>query len=226
MTFSITGRCRRTGMVGVAIATSSIAVGARCPHVRAGVGAVASQNVTNPALGPGILARLAAGASAASALSAALAADPGREFRQVVVVPLEGPAAVHSGPRALGRFAHAVGRDCAAAGNLLSNGDVPGAMVEAFGQAGEGPLAERLLRALSAGLAAGGEEGPVHSAALLVARREPFPFADLRVDWHESEPVAALGALWEAYAPQAEDYVLRARAPDRAPGFGVPGDDG
>lgn len=226
MTFSVTARCARTGMVGVAITTSSIAVGARCPHVRAGVGAVASQNVTNPALGPGILARIAGGASAPAALHAAMAAERFPAYRQVAVVGADGGVAVHSGPNSLGRHAYAVGDGVAAAGNLLATEELPRIMVDAFTEASDLHLAERLLTALEAGLNAGGEEGDVHSAALLVADDQPFPLVDLRVDWDAGgDPVGRLRDLWQDYAPQMKDYVTRAVAPDAAPSYGVPGDE-
>ena len=225
MTFSVTGRCARTGMLGVAITTSSIAVGARCPHVRAGVGAVASQNVTNPALGPGILARLAQGAVAPGALTAAMATDVAPDYRQVAVVSHDGTVAIHSGPNSLGRHSHAVGDGVVAAGNLLATEDLPHIMVDEFTETAEKHLADRLLGALEAGLNAGGEEGPVHSAALLVADVHPFPLVDLRVDWDEADPVGRLRALWHDYAPQMGDYVTRAVAPGSAPSYGVPGDD-
>src|SRR5450631_2543695 len=119
MTFSIAGRCARTGMAGVAITTSSIAVGARCPHARAGAGAVATQNVTDPSYGPRILDLLAAGQSAEAALAAALKGQPFTEHRQITVVDLAGGTASHSGAQMLGIHAVAAGVDCIGAGNLL-----------------------------------------------------------------------------------------------------------
>lgn len=225
MTFSVTGRCARTGMLGVAITTSSIAVGARCPHVRAGVGAVATQNVTNPVLGPGVLARIAQGASAAGALDAAIGGDVAPDYRQVAVVSHDGSVAIHSGGQTLGRHAEAIGDGVVAAGNLLATETLPQAMVDSFGSNADLHLADRLLTALEAGIAAGGEEGPVHSAALLVADANPFPLVDLRVDWDDGDPIARLRALWTAYAPQMDDYVARAVAPHIAPSYGVPGDE-
>jgi uncharacterized Ntn-hydrolase superfamily protein len=113
-------------------------------------------------------------------------------------------------------------RDAVAAGNLLANRQVPAAMIAAF-EATTGPFAERLLAALRAGAAAGGEAGPVHSAGLLVVREVPWPIIDLRVDWSEADPIADLTGIWKRYAPQVEDYIRRALAPESAPGFGVPG---
>jgi uncharacterized Ntn-hydrolase superfamily protein len=209
-------------MLGMAIASSSPAVGARCAHARAAVGVVATQNITDPALGRQILERLDHGLEAGEALRQTMSATPFASFRQVIVVGPRGPAAIHSGDKALGTAASAAGPDCAAAGNLLDNPDVPAAMVAGF-EASSGHLGYRLLRALRAGAAQGGEAGPIHSAALLVVREVSWPIIDLRIDWHE-EPVNALGSLWNIYEPQIEDYVRRAVDPTAAPAFGVPGD--
>jgi uncharacterized Ntn-hydrolase superfamily protein len=159
---------------------------------------------------------------------------------------------VHSGAKALGVVGSAVAVNAAAAGNLLARADVPAVMVAAFeaegglqdlaprrrfdaadgGAAGvllpleaeRAHFAARLLRALRAGVAAGGEAGPIHSAGLLVVRDVSWPIVDLRVDWADGDPVAELMALWERYEPQVEDYVRRALDPAAAPSFGVPGD--
>ncbi len=224
MTLSIVARCPRSGQFGVAIASSSPAVAARCAHARAGVGAAATQNVTNPALGPLMLDRLAAGAAAAAAVAAARDADRFPDHRQLLAVDAAGGTAVHSGARALGVWAAAQGRDCAAGGNLLAGDHVPGAMTSAF-EAAAGPLGDRLMAALRAGVAAGGEAGPVRSAGLLLVHRESWPYADLRVDWTEAGcPVVALDRAWAVYRPQADAYVTRALNPAAAPSYGVPGE--
>jgi uncharacterized Ntn-hydrolase superfamily protein len=222
VTFSIAARCPQSRMLGVAMASSSPAVAARCAHARAAVGVVATQNITDPALGPQILERLGHGLEAAEALRQALHATPFASFRQVIAVGLHGPVALHSGDKALGTAATAAGSDCGAAGNLLDNPDVPAAMVAGF-EASSGHFGYRLLRALRAGAARGGEAGPIHSAALLVVREVSWPIVDLRIDWHD-EPINALGSLWNIYEPQIEDYVRRAVDPAAAPAFGVPGD--
>lgn len=223
MTFSIVARCARTGQFGVAISSSSPAVAARCAHARAGAGAVATQNVTDPALGPLILDRLAAGLPAAAALAAVADGRPHIEYRQLLVVDRDGGLAIRSGKHALGLFGDAAGRDCAAGGNLLAAPEVPAAMTRAF-EAADGHLGDRLMAALEAGLAAGGEAGPVRSAGLLVADRLSWPLADLRIDWADA-PIAMLRAAWEVYRPQMADYVQRAEDPTRAPSYGVPGDE-
>jgi uncharacterized Ntn-hydrolase superfamily protein len=222
VTFSIVARSIDCRLYGVAIASSSPAVAARCSHARAGCGAVATQNITDPALGGKILDRLAAEASA-EALAQVLAATPYAAYRQVLAIGATGPPAVHSGAATLGVVAAALGRDAAAAGNLLANPEVPRRMIEAFAAA-RGHLAARLLAALQAGDAAGGEAGPVHSAGLLVVHEVSWPIVDLRVDWAETAPIAQLGGLWALYAPQMDAYVQRALDPRLSPRFGVPGD--
>jgi uncharacterized Ntn-hydrolase superfamily protein len=231
MTFSLVARSADARLFGMTICSSSPAVAARCAHARAHIGAVASQNITDPALGTRILDSLAAGAPSDAALHGALAATPYAAYRQVLVVGKEGPPAVHSGDHALGIVALTAGKDAAAAGNLLANREVPRVMREAFedsrahsSRSDESPaqFAMRLLRALQAGAQQGGEAGPVHSAGLLIVRDLSWPIIDLRVDWSE-DPVADLAAIWDIYAPQVEDYVRRALDPGAAPSFGVPG---
>jgi uncharacterized Ntn-hydrolase superfamily protein len=218
MTFSIVGHCARSGEFGIAIATSSIAVGARCAHVRAGVGAAASQNVTDPALGSLLLDLMQRGIGAKAALAAVVGERPGIEHRQLAVVDAQGRTAVWSGAHMLGLAASAETSRAAAAGNLLGNETVPAAMARAFDETAELTLGERLLRALEAGLAAGGEVSPVRSAALKIAREATFPYVDLRVDWSEA-PLVDLRRLWLLYQPQAEAYLKRAMDPAGAPGF-------
>lgn len=222
MTFSIVARSADAQFFGVAIASSSPAVAARCAFARAGSGAVATQNITDPRLGPAVLEAMGAGASAGAALGGALAGTPYAAYRQVLAVGASGLPAVHSGERALGVVSAAAGERAAAAGNLLCGAAVPGAMLAAF-ETAQGHFGERLLRALEAGLAQGGEAGPIHSAGLLVVREVSWPIVDLRVDW-SANPLGGLRQVWEIYAPQIDAYVQRAVDPRGAPGFGVPGD--
>lgn len=225
MTFSIVGHCRRTGMFGVAITTSSICVGARCPHARAGVGAVATQNVTDPSLGPSILDAMTAGRNAQEALDQVIAGRDYLDYRQLTVVDNQGNTASFTGGNILGTNAESAGDACYAAGNLLSSIAVPEAMTTAFSTHASEHLAERLLLSLEAGLDAGGEEGDVHSAALLVVDKQSFPLVDLRVDWDDANPAVKLRALWRDYEPQMLDYLTRAINPADAPSYGVPGDE-
>jgi uncharacterized Ntn-hydrolase superfamily protein len=224
MTFSIVAHCASSNQFGVAISSSSPAVAARCSHARAGVGAVATQNVTTPALGPVALERLAIGDDARSAVAAAVATDAHADYRQLLAVDGRGGTAVYSGTRTLGAWNAASGSHCAAGGNLLSHEGVPAAMVAAF-ESATSALGGRLMAALRAGLDAGGEAGPVHSAGLLVVDAQPWPFVELRIDWLDADcPIAALERAWSVYAPQAQDYVTRALDPTAAPSYGVPGD--
>ncbi|WP_420233926.1 DUF1028 domain-containing protein [Pseudomonas sp. ABY48] len=224
MTFSIVGRCAETGQLGIAISSSSIAVGARCPWLRAGVGAVSSQNITLPALGSQILDELAGGLVAQSALERTLARNGYSQYRQVAVIDAEGRTAIFSGEHTLGTHNAVAGEQCVAAGNLLANAAVIAAMVTAF-EHGGGCLASRLMSALQAGQAAGGEAGAVHSAALSVVDELTWPIVDLRVDWADENPIGELETLWLAYQPQLQDYLTRALNPTLAPSYGVPGDE-
>jgi len=224
MTFSIIGRCATTGMFGVAISSSSPAVAARCSFARAGVGAVATQNVTDPRLGPLALDLMARGAEPAEALAILRRTGQHMEYRQVLAVGRSGVSAIHSGTQVLGVWAEALGPDTAAAGNLLANTDVPAAMVRHFLGSG-GHLGARLLGALCAGRDAGGEAGPVHSAGLLVVDEHSWPLVELRLDWTEACPIHALETAWSVFEPQMAAYVTRALDPRRAPSYGVPGDE-
>ncbi len=223
MTFSLVARSTDARLFGMVIASSSPAVAARCAHARAATGVVATQNITDPALGPQVLDALARGLTAGAALEHVLHGSPHAGYRQVLALGRTGPPAIHSGAHALGTVAGASGVDAAAAGNLLASGEVPAAMVAAFAGA-SAPFADRLLAALQAGAACGGEAGPVHSAGLLVVRDLSWPIVDLRIDWSESDPIGELASLWALFSPQVEDYVRRALTPDAAPRFGVPGD--
>jgi uncharacterized Ntn-hydrolase superfamily protein len=224
MTFSIVARCAETGMFGVAVSSSSPAVAARCAHARAGVGAVASQNVTDPALAIRALDLMALGSEAGQAIDVLRASAPHMEFRQVLAVDAKGRTAIHSGPRALGVWAEARGVDVACGGNLLANADVPRRMVEAF-EASSGHLGDRLVTVMQAAVGAGGEAGPIRSAGLKLVDKVSWPVADLRVDWSETCPVVGLAELWSIYKPQLAAYVTRAIDPSDAPRYGDPGDE-
>lgn len=225
MTFSIVGRCQDTGHLGLAISSSSIAVGARCAWARAGVGAVATQNITLPSLGSLVLDGLQSNAAMPpeEVLAQALATDAHSRYRQVAVVDAQGRCAVFTGSEALGTHHTVCGTQCVAAGNLLSSKTVIERMAQAFAQT-RGQLAERLMSAMHAALAAGGEAGPVHSAALKIVGKVDWPIVDLRVDWADTDPIGALERLWQAYRPQMQDYLTRALNPTAAPSYGVPGD--
>ena len=224
MTFSVVARCADTGMFGVAISSSSPAVAARCSYTRAGVGAVASQNVTDPTLGPFALDLMAGGMSATEAIAGVR--DQGKfiEYRQVLAVDKSGETAIHSGPNSLGIWTSAKARNVASGGNLLANDQIPQAMVDGF-LAAQGHIGDRLIAALRAALEAGGEAGPVHSAGMQIADKMTWPVADLRCDWTEQCPIEAVATAWDVYKPQLDAYVQRAIDPREAPSYGVPGDE-
>ena len=224
MTFSIVAHCQTTGQFGMAVASSSPAVAARSAYARAGVGAVASQNVTDPRLGPSALDQLAAGLSAKAALKAVIADADHTDYRQLLIVDRHGGTAIHSGAKSLGIHTEHADPHVVAAGNLLANSTIPEVMVASFTETG-GHLGDRLVAAMQAGLVAGGEAGPVHSAGLLLVDRHEWPLAELRCDWTEACPIAALAAAWDVYRPQMDDYVTRALDPTAAPSYGVPGDE-
>lgn len=202
-------------MLGAVVTTSAISVGARCQHARAGVGAALTQHRTDPRLGPLALDLLAKGVTAGEAMQAVVAATPHRHWRQLALIDAAGRTAVYSGANVRGERGEAQGKDCAAIANIVRSASLPDAMVAAFEKSPDLPLARRLLDALEAGEAAGGERQPVVSAALLVVHRESFPYVDLRVDDH-ARPIAELGRLWSMYEPEADAYVVRAVDPEQA----------
>ncbi len=207
-TFTIVARCGRSGMFGAVIATKSIAVGSRCLFVEAGVGAMSSQAVTSPRLGHAGLEHLREGRPAAVVMADVLASEPYPEKRQVLVVDQSGRAAAHTGSANRAWAGHVTRPDVACGGNLLTSERVVAALAETFEEGRDLVLAERLLRALESGRAAGGEIGGERSAALLVVDREAFPLVDLRVDFHP-EPVAELRRLFDLYSPVIEYFRLR-----------------
>ena len=227
MTFSIVARCADSGQFGMAVSSSSPAVAARCAYARAGIGAVASQNVTDPRLGPGTLAAIAAGMDSKTAIASVIATAEHSEFRQLLAVDSTGQTAIFSGTRTLGIHAERHSHNAAAAGNLLANATIADAMVATFHAANEhlgGHLGDRLIAAMQAGLAAGGEAGDLHSAGLLIVDQQEWPLVDLRCDWTTDCPIAAIANTWDIYKPQMDDYLTRALNPASAPSYAVPGD--
>ena len=186
---------------------------------------MATQNVTLPALGPQILDLLESMQLAPeAALERALNANDWSQYRQVTVIDGQGRTAFFSGKEALGVHNAVAGEQCVAAGNMLAGVEVIEAMIPAFENA-HGMLADRLLAAMHAAMAAGGEAGPVHSAAVKVVGDLTWPVVDLRVDWADEDPIGQLDGLWQAYRPQMQDYVTRALNPTAAPSYGVPGNE-
>lgn len=223
MTFSLAAVDHTTGALGMVIASSSPAVASRCLNIRAHLGAAASQNVTDPRLSGRLLDRLAAGDGPQAAMDAVVAGHELRGYRQLTVVDRSGRSAAFSGAGALGTHHHVAGDGVVAAGNMLAGPATVTELIRGYESSAEREFERRLLDGLAAALAAGGEEGPIHAAGLLVYREVDWPETTLRVDWAD-DPYADLAALWTIWEPQRDDYVRRALDPSAAPSFGVPGD--
>lgn len=225
MTFSLLLRDPETGEFGSVISSSSPAVAARCVNLTDGVGGAHSQNVTDPRLGPLLLDELRAGKNAQEAIDAVvIGADSSTiDYRQLLVLDKQGRSAAFSGERALGVFGEALRENAVAGGNMLASLEVLDALVETA-LSTTGLIEERLYAALEAAFAAGGEEGPVHSAGLTVVGNAGWRVTDLRVDWAE-EPISQLRTTLDVWLPQRDDYVSRGLNPAAAPSYGVPGDE-
>ena len=212
MTFSIAARDPQTGMFGIAIATSAVAVGNRCPWVRAGIGAVTTQHRTDTRAGPIGLDLLSRGCSAQETVNILAASNDFPQERQFAAVDREGRVAFVNGPEIECINAGYAGHQCVSTGNFIANTDVPKAIIAAYERATDLSFAERLLAAVDAGLEAGGETKPIMSAALLIADRNPWPLVDLRVDWAEN-PLTELRKLWEFFEPHQERFVKQVLTP-------------
>jgi uncharacterized Ntn-hydrolase superfamily protein len=205
MTWSILARDAH-GRFGVAIASRFFAVGALCVHTRRGVGALATQALMNPLYGPAGLELLSAGRSAAEVVATLVAADAGREQRQLHVLPASGPAAAHTGVNCIDWCGHLPSEDFSVAGNMLAGPQVIEATAQAY-RAAEGlPLAGRLLAAMAAGEAAGGDKRGKQAAALRIHADEDHPQLDLRVDDH-AEPVVELQRLYRVSLQRYQPFM-------------------
>ena len=207
-TFSITARCERTGQLGVAVSTAVPAVGMLCPFARSGVGAVATQSFVNPYLGFWGLDLLSEGLSAGEVKEALIERDPDPTKRQFAVVDARGGSAAYTGEESDTWRGDLTGDNFAIAGNMLVGEETLLAMRESFAGSADAPLADRLLSALEAGQAAGGDKRGRQSAALLVVEKEDYPLLDLRADEH-ADPVRELRRI---YAVAQTDLVPLASA--------------
>ncbi|WP_171054096.1 DUF1028 domain-containing protein [Arenibacterium halophilum] len=218
MTFSIIGRCARTGAFGGAITTSDLAVGSRCLRLAHGKGAMLSQHRTDSRLGDLGISLLAAGETAQDTVSKVSASSSAIEWRQIGALDARGRAAVYHGRRMYSIYTHSIGKDCLALGNILANDGVTDAMAAAFEAAPDAPLGERLVAALEAGRDAGGEVlGPLRSSAVRVTGEHGIDAVDLRVDISEETAVEDLRALYDAYAGRADALRRVALEPDTMP---------
>jgi uncharacterized Ntn-hydrolase superfamily protein len=223
MTFSLVARDPASGAFGMVVTSSSPAVAARCVHLRPGAAGAASQNVTNPELGTKLLDLVESGVAAGDAMAKLLAQEPDTSYRQLSLVDNQGRTAAFSGTNTLGTHRTVEGPAAVAAGNLLSAPEVVDAIMDAYATA-TGEFEDRLLAGLLAGRDAGGEEGPEHSAGLVVVDQVSWAVTDLRVDWAEEDPIGQLAEVWKLWEPQKQQYLTRALHPDDAPSYGVPGD--
>ena len=212
-TFTLVARCEPTGMFGIGMATSSIAVATRCPFAKANVGAVSIQAYPDPRLGPLAIGLLEMGYAAPKVLAEIKASDPHIEYRQIGVVDKDGNSAAHSGQMNKDWAGHIVKKNYVAMGNVLAGEHVAKAIADSFEATDDEPFEERLMRAIEAGRDAGGQiDGLLFSAAILVYDRQVFPSVSLRVDHHE-KPVDELRRIFEVYKPLIPYYVNRPANP-------------
>lgn len=207
-TFTAVARCPATGKLGIATATRSLAVGARVPHVRPHLGAVAIMAIADPRLGRLAMRFLKMGYKAPSVVDALAAADPYAEYRQLAVIDDDGFAAARTGAHNRDWAGHHVRDGFIALGNVLVGEHVLDAIEAGFLRSPDAAFEERLMQALEAGRDAGGQHGGQNSAAILVYESKPFPRVDLRVDVHD-EPVGELRRVFDAFMPAVEYYALR-----------------
>lgn len=215
-TFTIVGRCARTGALGICTSTGEMAVGSRVPFVKTDVGAVATQALTDPRHGPAGLTLLEEGLSPAEVVERLAASDPYIESRQIAVVDGQGRTSARTGADNSDWKGHHEGEGFVAMGNRLTAGAVVDAMAAAFRDNAEAALEARLVLAIEAGRDAGGQHGGQRSAALKVCDELDYPIVDLRADDYD-DPVAELRRLFDAYAPRIPYYRVRAANPTVGP---------
>ena len=218
MTWSIVARDPASGAFGVAISTKFFAVGALCPHAMSGVGALSTQALVNPTFGPRGLRLLREGVPAADAIAVLIAADAGRDHRQIHVVDAKGRTAQHTGAACIGWCGHVAGEEFSVAGNMLAGSGVVADTAAAYRKRGDLAFAERLIAALEAGEAAGGDKRGKQSAALIVYSGEEYPEIDIRCDDH-AEPIGELRRLY--YVAQERFLIYRRFLPTARDPAGV-----
>lgn len=216
-TFTMVGRCPREGLLGIALTSSPLSVAARCSFIQANVGAVATQAYAHPGLGPLGLKLLGLGYSPRKAIEELRSSDSFPEHRQIAIVDRNGESAVFTGGQNLDWKGHKSGRGYVAMGNYLVGSQVVDAMEDAWRASEDEILEERLVRALEAGKAAGGERGGHLSSGLLVYGRDSYARTDLRVDMHQgsadTDAVNSLRTLFEEYRPLIPYYEQRPENP-------------
>jgi len=217
MTWSIVAR-DASGALGVIVASRFFAVGALCPHAHSGVGALSTQALVNPLYGPRGLARLAQGMAAAEVVRSLILADAGREHRQVHLIDAEGNIAAHTGVECIDWCGHVTGEGFSVAGNMLLGPQVIEETAQFYDAARELPFAERLIAAMQAGEAAGGDKRGKQAVALLICTTEAYPALDLRVDDH-ADPLAELNRLYVKSLERFQPFVACLPGRDRPAGI-------
>lgn len=220
MTYTLVARCPRSGALGVGIATYSLAVGAKCPAIATGIGALTTQAFVNPTFKALGLRLLRQGHPAAQVLEQLRGADADFEFRQVAIIDRRGDVACHTGTRTRQWSGHRIGAGFVALGNVLKGEGVVAAMADAYQAAETHAMAERIMRALEAGRVAGGQHGldgplPERSASLLVHDGEEHALLDLRVDSHP-DAVVEIRRVLDEFNPYIPFYRERWREPAKA----------
>jgi len=205
MTWSLIAR-DDDGAVGVAVASRFFAVGALCPHAASGVGALSTQALVNPLYGPAALEAMARNLDPAAIVRTVTAADPGREYRQLHLIDRDGRTAAHTGAACIEWCGHRAGREYSVAGNMLAGPQVLDDTAAAFEANRTLPFALRLITAMAAGEAAGGDKRGKQAAALIVCTTETYPALDLRVDDHP-EPLIELRRLYERSLDRFQPFV-------------------
>ncbi len=203
MTWSILVRDRETGALGAAVASRFFATGAICLHVEGRVGALSTQALVNPMYAVHAMPRMRAGEEPEAIVAAVTAADAGADQRQLHVIDASGRIGQHTGAGCVAWAGHVRGQDISVAGNMLVGEAVVRRTMEAY-LASAGPLAERLLTAMQAGEAAGGDKRGKQSAALKICSADPFPDLDIRADDHP-DPLAE---LWRLYQVGQERFAV------------------
>jgi uncharacterized Ntn-hydrolase superfamily protein len=195
-TFSITARCKKTGMLGVAVSTARPAVGSLAPYAKAQIGAISTQALVNPYYGIDGLRYLGEMKDAKEVLQRLLSEDEESERRQLAIVDHNGRTAAFTGSETVPWQGHIEGDHFVVAGNMLKGPDTLEAMVKAFESLNTDPFPERMLQTLQAGQKAGGDKRGKQSAALYIVHQEEYPYVDIRVNEHE-QPVQELMRVYE-----------------------------
>jgi len=218
MTFSIVARDMETGLLGIAQSTNPLSVGARCPFIRANVGAVSTQAYTDPGLGPLAIELLTLGFSPEKVMAQIAESDAGYAYRQIGIVDRHGRVAVHTGELAKAHKGALVGEGYVIMGNLLASGQVLPDMERAWRDSAGELFEERLMRVTIAGRDAGGDAGGHRSSCLIVYDTEPYGRTDLRIDFApkragEPDAVDLLRIAFDHYRPMIPYYKKRAHNP-------------